>query len=209
MTFHCSACGHDARLVDHEVVRAPDGRCLRVPRHDAGFWTSLGLTRERAIAERRLAHVSPWLCLDRDCGRIVEHERAVLPGVLGWWAGVLLAGGVGAFVLVALLGPVLLQDVLRPRHAMQAGLAVAVLLWLLGMAVVGTFSEAAGRLRHKGDWTPVRPGRCTQCGSRRLQPLILPRRAAEAAGRERPGARGLACPACRGRTMWYAARWVV
>ena len=206
MTFHCSACGLDVHHVDHEAVRLPDGRRLRISRVDPNFWDALALTRADAIAARRLVHVSSRVCPSRDCGRIMEHERPVLPSVLGWWAGVMAIVATGVLLAIVALGPVFFKGVVASRHGLAGGLVVALIVWVLGMAVVAALGEAAGRWRFKGRWVPIRPERCDGCGGRHLQPLILPRRLRTRAG---AGSRGLQCPSCRGQSLRYVGRWWV
>lgn len=216
MTFLCGACGHEAGYVDHEVALAPDRDSRSEPRrlsighrHATRVWSELGITRDQAIAARRVRRVSYWLCTSPDCGAIVEHDRPVLPGVLRWSAGVLNTLAIALFLIASVVIPLVAPGVLSiPRRAeFQLGVTVAFILWILGWTVVIAFQETLARWRFKSDWISIRPACCTRCGRSRLQPLILPRRITESRRRSRPGAASAAaCPTCRARAYWLVKR---
>jgi len=218
MSFLCSSCGHTAGYIDHEVALAPDPdtpsktRRLTIGhRYDTRVWSDLKTTRDEAIAARRVRRVSYWLCTDRECGAIVEHDRPVLPGVLGWWAGLLTMLAIALLVIASVVIPLLARGVLDlpDRPEFQLSVTVALILWILGVTGMVTFQEALSRWRFMSEWTPVHPTRCTRCGQRDLEPLILPRRINEARRRPRAGAvSAAACPKCRARAYWLVKRWM-
>lgn len=220
MSFLCSSCGHTAGYVDHEVVLAPalatnsNSRPRRLTighRYDTRVWSELGITRDEAIAARRVRRVSHWLCTDRECGAVVEHERGVLPGALGWWAGIATMLAIALLVIASVVVPLLARGVVSvpSRPEFQVGVLIAMVLWILGVTAMVTFQEAIARWRFKSEWSPVHPARCTRCGGRELEPLILPRRMTEARRRLRAGATSAAaCPRCRARAYWLVKRWM-